>query len=136
MGRESQEILVKTRPTLLTNSFCVSTFEQQQDKSLFNEICRLNANQIDKKDHQIKVNNNIFYSSPTRLSNSSQLISYNNFQPLLFNRSSNIELNSVRFNQLDLILDQSALECPNKSSSVHNNTSKNWVLRKSSGIVS
>lgn len=128
MGRrDSQEVLVKTRP-LFANPFVyhhnrVATVKPGEDKSLFNEIYRLNDDEQNDR-------------RSTR-----QLSSYSaNLEPSLhlFGRSeqptnvSQVELNSMRLNQLDLIL-----ECSNKSSLLANehNPSKNWVLRKSSGKV-
>lgn len=125
MGRrDSQEVLVKTRP-LFANPFYyhhnrVASAKPDEDKSLFSEIYRLND---DEQEHR-----------PSR-----QLPSCgpNLERPLhLFGRPehptnvSQVELNSMRLNQLDLIL-----ECSNKSSLLSNdhNPSRNWVLRKSSG---
>lgn len=125
MGRrDSQEVLVKTRP-LFANPFYyhhnrVATAKPGEENS-FCEIYRLNDDEDDK--------------------GRSQLPPYvpDNLEPPLhlFNRpeqsNHQVELNSMRLNQLDLIL-----ECSNKSSLLGNghNPSRNWVLRKSSGKAS
>ena len=152
MGRDNQEVLVKTRSLLITNPFYhVSTSKQVENKSLYSEnlsFYQLNeaTNDDDKKEQQQLKANSIYYSSPNA---NNQLPSYD-FQTTLqlFNHtvktpntitanlnSSNAELNCVRMNQLDLLLDQTDLDCSSKTNSLINNPSKNWVLRKSSGNI-
>lgn len=127
MGRrDSQEVLVKTRP-LFANPFYyhhnrVATAKQDEDKSLFSEIYRLND---DEQDSERRPSRQLSSYGPN-LERSLHLFS----RPENPTNVSQVELNSMRLNQLDLIL-----ECSNKSSLLSNdhNPSRNWVLRKSSG---
>lgn len=144
MGRDNQEaVLVKNKtrqPILINPYYYVSTDGPNRtarnlanmDKSLLNGIYGLKEAECQS---EARSDGNIFYSSP--LSKSTQLSSCKELQTSLqlFNHAanlSNIELNSVHLNQLDLILDQTIAGCSTQESLL-NNPSKNWVLRKSSG---